>query len=294
VARRIVGRQAGDGLIKRALRDRAANSNPANLMRRYWEAHDLIGKAMSTPTARSVGGEFSTTAMSHLAAPAAASHSPGVDDRLASKPVDGGRTRPCRRHFAVLVCGWSMSRLIASGRGTRLDRWPRPASLWPRWSALGRLARRAGDEPTSPPTMFAPRRSWVSRSQSTGLQLARATSRCSKRWQRGGFVRTGTGSRRPDHRVDRAMIESGHLLCRVAGRRVQSNQGPPRQRRRLRQPADVRTGRVPGPRGHGRQHQSLRQRSTAAPARAHPQPKTAVAADSRRMALEEYAANAIS
>src|ERR1700686_5053347 len=37
------------GLVKGAPYEIApANSNPANLMRRYWEAHDLILKAMST------------------------------------------------------------------------------------------------------------------------------------------------------------------------------------------------------------------------------------------------------
>jgi alkanesulfonate monooxygenase SsuD/methylene tetrahydromethanopterin reductase-like flavin-dependent oxidoreductase (luciferase family) len=37
------------GLVKGAAYEIApANSNPANLMRRYWEAHDLILKAMST------------------------------------------------------------------------------------------------------------------------------------------------------------------------------------------------------------------------------------------------------
>src|ERR1700738_4684041 len=43
------------GLVKGAPYEIApANSNPANLMRRYWEAHDLILKAMST-----TGGPFS-------------------------------------------------------------------------------------------------------------------------------------------------------------------------------------------------------------------------------------------
>src|SRR6202011_5859860 len=40
------------GLVKGAPYEIApANSNPANLMRRYWEAHDLILKAMSTTAA---------------------------------------------------------------------------------------------------------------------------------------------------------------------------------------------------------------------------------------------------
>jgi hypothetical protein len=42
MARR-VGWAAGDGSVKGAPYEIApANSSPANLMRRYWEAHDLI------------------------------------------------------------------------------------------------------------------------------------------------------------------------------------------------------------------------------------------------------------
>src|ERR1700758_182140 len=54
------------GLVKGAPYEIApANSNPANLMRRYWEAHDLILKAMSTTDGPfNWEGEFSTTAMS--------------------------------------------------------------------------------------------------------------------------------------------------------------------------------------------------------------------------------------
>ena len=44
------------GLVKGAPYEIApANSNPARLMRRYWEAHDLILKALSTTTGRSTG-----------------------------------------------------------------------------------------------------------------------------------------------------------------------------------------------------------------------------------------------
>ena len=49
MARRLSGGRLEMGLVKGAPYEIApANSNPANLMRRYWEAHDLILKAMST------------------------------------------------------------------------------------------------------------------------------------------------------------------------------------------------------------------------------------------------------
>jgi alkanesulfonate monooxygenase SsuD/methylene tetrahydromethanopterin reductase-like flavin-dependent oxidoreductase (luciferase family) len=48
------------GLVKAAPYEIApANSNPGRLMRRYWEAHDLIIKALSTTTGPfSWEGEF--------------------------------------------------------------------------------------------------------------------------------------------------------------------------------------------------------------------------------------------
>jgi len=82
------------GLVKGAPYEiTPANSNPARLMRRYWEAHDLILKALSTTS-----GPFNWD----LAATDPAANATSVDDRheRGQRPSGGG-TQACYRHAAV-------------------------------------------------------------------------------------------------------------------------------------------------------------------------------------------------
>ena len=72
------------GLVKGAPYEIApANSNPGRLMRRYWEAHDLIIKALSTTTGPfSWEGEFYRyPGGEHLAASDPAADAADLDDR---------------------------------------------------------------------------------------------------------------------------------------------------------------------------------------------------------------------
>ena len=93
------------GLVKGAPYEIApANSNPGRLMRRYWEAHDLIIKALST-THRPVllgGRVLSVSRRQHLAATDPAADAADLDDRHERRYRHRrGRTRPRCRHAAV-------------------------------------------------------------------------------------------------------------------------------------------------------------------------------------------------
>jgi alkanesulfonate monooxygenase SsuD/methylene tetrahydromethanopterin reductase-like flavin-dependent oxidoreductase (luciferase family) len=73
------------GLVKGAPYEIApANSNPANLMRRYWEAHDLILKAMSTTDGpfNWEGEFFHYRNVNIWPRPVPAANATGVDDGL--------------------------------------------------------------------------------------------------------------------------------------------------------------------------------------------------------------------
>jgi hypothetical protein len=186
------------GLVKGAPYEIApANSNPANLMRRYWEAHDLILKAMSTTDGPfNWEGEFFHYRNVNIW-PAAAAH-PRWDDRVAT-----GRMAAERGHGRTLL---SCLRLVRCLRPTAsvagmADRWPRPLRLC-RGGRRRTMREEGHDGPTSPPTVRTG--SWPK-----GSPIHRATtrspptSRCSKRVANAvGSCGTGTGipSTRPPRR----------------------------------------------------------------------------------------------
>ena len=93
------------GLVKGAPYEIApANSNPGRLMRRYWEAHDLIVKALSTTTGPfSWEGEFyQYPSGQHLATADPAADAADLDDRHERRyRTARRRTRACGWHLAV-------------------------------------------------------------------------------------------------------------------------------------------------------------------------------------------------
>ena len=149
VARRTVGRALEMGLVKGAPYEIApANSNPADLMRRYWEAHDLILKAMSTTDGPfNWEGEFFHYRNVNVWPRPVQQPTPpvwmtGFERRHRAR---GGRARPHRRHAIVAVCeaGPDVRGLSPAGARTRLGP-PAPTALpMPASSASARRARRA-------------------------------------------------------------------------------------------------------------------------------------------------------
>ncbi len=122
------------GLVKGAPYEIApANSNPANLMRRYWEAHDLILKAMSTTDGPfSWEGEFFHYRNVNIWPRPYQQPTPPVwmTGLSPENRPDGGRTRPCRRHPAIAVSRRPDVRRLSQARaGARLDRRARPLRL---------------------------------------------------------------------------------------------------------------------------------------------------------------------
>src|SRR5271156_6597826 len=150
------------GLVKGAPYEIApANSNPANLMRRYWEEHDLILKAMSTTDGPfNWEGEFFhyrnvniwprpyqqptppvwMTGLSTETGRMAAEHG-HVVGTLLSLSAAGPMFEAYRKRAQEL--GWTAAPTV---------------SLTRRWSESGRLAKMACAAPTLPPTMSAPHR----------------------------------------------------------------------------------------------------------------------------------------
>ena len=123
------------GLIKGAAYEIApANSNPANLMRRYWEAHDLILKALSTTDGpfNWEGEFFHYRNVNIWPRPLQQPTPAGMDDRDQCRyRADGRRARPRRRHAIVGSRRRTVVRGLSPARaGIGLDRRPRPLCLF--------------------------------------------------------------------------------------------------------------------------------------------------------------------
>ena len=157
------------GLVKGAPYEIApANSNPARLMRRYWEAHDLILKALSTTDGPfNWEGEYFHYRNVNIWPRPIQQPTPPV--WMTGMSVDSGRlaaeTRPRDRHAAVRRHGEADVRHVSrrpranmAGRQGRIA-WPTP----PWWAWAIRATRGCG-VPTRSPTMCAPRRWWRSNS----------------------------------------------------------------------------------------------------------------------------------
>jgi len=134
VARRIVGRQAGDGSCQgRPIRDRPGKQQPsqsdASLL--GGARPNLEGDVDDRRPVQLGGRVLPLPQRQHLAAAVAAADSTRVDDRLERRDwPDGGRARPCRRHAAVIVGGRPDVRGLSPARtGIGLDRRPRPLRL---------------------------------------------------------------------------------------------------------------------------------------------------------------------
>ena len=232
------------GLVKGAPYEIApANSNPANLMRRYWEAHDLILKAMSTTDGPfSWEGEFFhyrnvniwprpyqqptppvwMTGLSPETGRMAAEHG-HVVGTLLSLSAAGPMFAAYRQRAQEL--GWTagpdrFAYAGVVGVGTTREEGLRRANLA---ADYVRTSVVVAEPFTNPPGYNSLGR------QCRGAQIRRQAGRLCARPQR----QPG----RPAHRVDRATDRERHLFRRHARRRVQPDQGAARQRRRIRQPA---------------------------------------------------------
>ena len=157
------------GLVKGAAYEIApANSNPASLMRRYWEAHDLILKAMSTTDGPfNWEGEFFHYRNVNIWPRPLQQPTPPV--WMTGVSPDTGRMAAEHGHVVgTLLSGYRrraiVRRLSPARPGAGLDRRPRSVSPMQGWSASGPRARKGCAAPISPPTMCAPRRSWPNRS----------------------------------------------------------------------------------------------------------------------------------
>ena len=122
------------GLVKGAPYEIApANSNPANLMRRYWEAHDLILKAMSTTDGPfNWEGEFFHYRNVNVWPRPLQQPTPPV--WMTGVSVDTGRMAAERGHVVGTLAVGPRRRTVVRGLsparpGTGLDRRPRPACL---------------------------------------------------------------------------------------------------------------------------------------------------------------------
>ena len=204
------------------MRSRRPTAIPANLMRRYWEAHDLILKAMSTTDGPvQLGGRvLPLPQRQYLAAPVSAADAAGVDDgpQPRDRP-DGGRTWPCRRNAAVAVGRRAdVRRLSQAGAGARLDRRTRPLRLCRRASGSDQRARRGCAAPTSPPIMCA-RRVVVAEpfTNPPGYNSVAANVAMLKSGgKRGGFVRDRKGNAGRPH-AQRRSSSSSRRRHRFAG-----------------------------------------------------------------------------
>ena len=164
------------GLVKGAPYEIApANSNPANLMRRYWEAHDLILKAMSTTDGPfSWEGEFFHYRNVNIWPRPYQQPTPPV--WMTGLSPETGRMAAERGHVVGTLLSLSaagpMFDAIASARRSSAGPPGPTASPMPAWSASARRARRGCAAPISRPTMFGLRWSWPRHSQTR-----RATTR---------------------------------------------------------------------------------------------------------------------
>ena len=228
------------GLVKGAPYEIApANSNPANLMRRYWEAHDLILKAMSTTDGPfNWEGEFFHYRNVNIWPRPYQQPTPPV--WMTGLSVETGRMAAERGHVVGTLLSLSAAGPMFEAYRKRAQElgWTAgpTVSLTPRWSASGRHARRACAG--QPRGRLCPHLAGRGRAvhQPARLQLAFRQHRDAQSRRQARRLCQGSArqSGRADHRVDRAVDRERHLLCRHAGQRIRPDQGAQRQRRRLR------------------------------------------------------------
>ena len=267
------------GLVKGAPYEIApANSNPANLMRRYWEAHDLILKAMSTTDGPfSWEGEFFHYRNVNIWPRPVQQPTPPV--WMTGLSPETGRMAAERGHVVGTLLSLSAAGPMFDAYRQRAQElgWTAGPDRFAYAGVVGvgttreeglRRANLAADYVRTSPVVAEPF------TNPPGYNsLAANVAMLKSGGKRGGFVRDRHGNP-VDQRtaIDRAADRERHLLRRHARRCLQPDQGAARQRRRLRQSVDVWPGRLPRPRRHGRQHHLVRARGHAAAARAEPEP----------------------
>ncbi len=255
------------GLVKGAAYEIApANSNPANLMRRYWEAHDLILKALSTTDGPfNWEGEFFHYRNVNIWPRPLQQPTPPV--WMTGVSVETGRMAAERGHVVgTLLSGAVAGPLFAAYRqraaGTGLDRRPRPLCLC-RGGRRRRDARR-GAAPRQSRRRLCAHLAGRARTlyQSARLQLARRQCRDAqgRRQAQRLCPRPPRQPGRSHDRDARPVHGKRHLLCRHARRCLQPDQGVERPGRRVRPSAVLRPGRLSRPCRHGRQHHPVRPR----------------------------------
>ena len=265
----LVGRPAGDGPRQgRALRDRAGQQQPGRLMRRYWEAHDLILKAMSTTDGPfNWEGEFFHYRNVNIWPRPLQQPTPPV--WMTGLSVETGRlaaeTRPCRRHAAVGRRRQADVRRLSQARArARLDRRARPLRLCRRASASAptreeglRRADLIADYVRTAPVVAEPFTNPPGYN-SVGANVAMLKAGA----KRGGFVQRPQRQRRSTRRRPRRSSSSWTADTCFAGtpddvyNQIKALQ---RSHRRLRPSAVLRPGRLPRPQGHHGQHPPVRQ-----------------------------------
>ena len=157
------------GLVKGAPYEiQPANSNPATLMRRYWEAHDLILKAMSTHDGPfNWEGEFFHYRSVNIWPKPMQKPTPPV--WMTGMSVDTGTLAAERGHVVgTLLSGGTAKPMYdayrAAGARTGLGGGAGPHGLCRGRRRRRTRARKACGAPIRSPTMCAPRRWWPSRS----------------------------------------------------------------------------------------------------------------------------------
>ena len=265
------------GLVKGAAYEIApANSNPANLMRRYWEAHDLILKAMSTTDGPfNWEGEFFHYRNVNIWPRPLQQPTPPV--WMTGVSLETGRMAAERGHVVgTLLSGSVAGPMFAAYRQRAQelgwtagpDRFAYAAVVGVGDDARGRAAPRQSRRRLCAHLAGGGR----AVHQSARLQLARRQCRNaqSRRQAHRLCPRPPWQPGRPYDRDDRAIDGERHLLRRHARRGLRPDQGDERPRRRLWQSVVLRPGRLSRPCRHGRQHHPVRQGGDAAAARAEP------------------------
>ena len=196
------------GLVKGAPYEIApANSNPANLMRRYWEAHDLILKAMSTTDGPfNWEGEFFHYRNVNIWPRPYQQPTPPV--WMTGLSVETGRMAAEHGHVVGTLLSLSaagpMFEAYRARAGAWLDGGHRPFRV--RCGGRSRSDSRGGPAPRQPCRRLCPHLAGCGRAvhQPARLQLALSQHRDAESRRQTRRLRQGSAwqPRRTDHRVD--------------------------------------------------------------------------------------------
>ena len=260
------------GLVKGAPYEiQPANSNPATLMRRYWEAHDLILKAMSTHDGPfNWEGEFFQYRSVNIWPQAdAAADAAGVDDRHERRYRHArGRTRTCGGHAAVRRHRRSRCTTRIAQRARELG-WEAGPDRMAYAAVVGvgatreeglRRADQIADYVRTAPVVAEPF------TNPPGYNSIGANVAIMKAGPRAHRIVKDRHGNPIDHRTRDGAAVHGHRhgVRRHAGRRVRPDQGVQPAHGRRRASAVLRPGRPPEPRGHDGEHPAVRPRGGAA------------------------------